>query len=84
MTIRLTKRQFELVDILEAAVMERLSFDSDTRNEAAYRIVKAKLELGYTKDDIKDAHWTGARKHNLKLIREKTAARIAQREMANG
>ena len=84
MTIRLTKRQFELVDILEAAFMERLSFDSDTRNEAAYRIVKAKLELGYTKDDIKDAHWTGARKHHNKVMTEKRAAKEAQREMAHG
>ena len=67
MTIRLTKRQFELVDIIEEAFMDRLSFDSDTRNEAAYRIVKAKLELGFGKADIDDKQWTGARKHHNRL-----------------
>ena len=68
--IHLTPNQFKLVQKMEAGYRDFHSFYlSEDRDEAAYRIVKAKLELGFGKADIDDKQWTGARKHHLRLIK---------------
>ena len=68
--IHLTPNQFKLVDKMERAYRDFYSvYLGEDRDEAAYRIVKAKLELGFGKADIEDQQWTGARKHHLRLIK---------------
>jgi hypothetical protein len=66
--IHLTPNQSKLVEKMEAGYRDFHSFyQSEDRDEAAYRIVKAKLELGFGKADIDDKQWTGARKHHKRL-----------------
>ena len=68
--IHLTPNQFKLVQKMEAGYRDFHSvYRCEDRDEAAYRIVKAKLELGFGKADIDDKHWTSARKHHLRLIK---------------
>ena len=66
--IHLSPNQSKAVEKMEAGYRDFYSFhQSEDRDEAAYRIVKAKLELGFGKADIDDKQWTGARKHHNRL-----------------
>tara|TARA_R100001510_G_C7642130_1_gene199725 strand:+ start:923 stop:1168 length:246 start_codon:yes stop_codon:yes gene_type:complete len=66
--IHLTPNQSKLVETMEAGYRDFHSvYRCEDRDEAAYRIVRAKLELGFGKADIDDRQWTGARKHHNRL-----------------